>query len=1509
MAIEIGIQGFSKTHGKDGSGGGGTTIINGGGGTSIPSNLSVNSISASQGNIRTLSGTDLDYNDANFRYLSSDAAQINKIKGSELNYTQGKIAGFQSDYVKTGSLTADEMSSIKGYIKSLLSDDITTEYLTVTKQAHFFELIIDKVRAVGGTLMMTQAQAVLDYVKAYDTSGGEAVEIPLYINNDDIIQGNTDADYYDCFFLAQDNNTGKEITNDWIANDQAYCQSFGNVSERETNQNISNKYYWRLVTAKLDDRYMNLTTGDEISLNDVEVTIGEDQIKRNEWNTVIINQPYVMYVVGPNGTQGTRISRDCWEIEAQSEYTTIWNQTHDITEQDPYITGEMWTQNTSEGIIITLVEGASVNATVFGFGCSPARLNVEVYYVNGTSEYFPAPTERRNGYTLTLSSNSSIEKIIITNADVVEWKLVHGIRLSCANDECSTVFVGTGGQSKYLWTSSVPDKGDNITQLGYRWHDGDTNEKSRGNAIIIAAYKSPDAGCQSSAIREELAQIKPPSYAQYHEIGSVNGHYFDLAYYRRTYMDGNGSKFYGKFYAMAGGTPKELGPTYVHIAYANSADGSQGFTKTPAANVSYSYTGICSNTNASDEGLVYSDYEWSKNSTSITFKLIDNGSQVYTKVYKDSNNNWKKSISASLYYKVLRMEGTNVRYMTVGEMRNWTKKFNTCTWGSPATSHDNYDGFFPYVKIRTVHKENGSNVPGYRYYRMALNDNQQHSNDSSDAVFTWAPADVVYAYNADEDTTGPIGSSNNYYMTIKGNDDISIKLIEVNLNSTAFAIPTDYSYYLVNFPNGGAITNNGKTILDYVDDGISLSINSQATSAISVLEDQISLRSSTTDSISELTVGQIHGMQGIQGIQGVVASQSTQIGDLNDEIAGMQGAIIGMQSDVSAITQQSNQISLAVQKVYGSVGIKNEFGFNTGARSYDNDDYRTCLMWPYGYGIIGWGRLNRVCQLNIRESVDETWTLSCYMKANAATTVNVNFCDINAVRIYKNGEQIALPSGNWVSVGTSYDRWEFVFEHVNDVNHGGSTTIGAAWGGFFDFEQPNGSLNTIHVNSIVLTRGEKPNCEFAMAEEDLTYAGSGQDFTWDKGVVTLESDAFRGYPVYRNTSYPSEGNYLDIFTYDTYTIKDHMPYTLSFWAKASVMNTYIESFMWNNDIHSIPSGVVDDDNLGTDGRWRTYLSTDWQYYTVKWVPDLKTTQWPTDYEKRIIACRISYSSNSQHSGYVYLAGVTLQEGWVEGMGGTTSSLIKQTADKISLSVTGDIKGELQRTGIDITSGNINLQADKVTFSSGSQGTQGYQSGKIWIDNNSATLHTENADINGKITATSGQITGKLEVKETSGQHGVIYITPKEYQSQEPGSGIDTAVISGKYTSGNNVYGKFALLTSTEGAELMMEKDGWHTSYKPEMVSIYGAETYTDQEADLGYKYGQIIIGVSRETANNGGTWARLLFSGNANNSTCLPVRTSGEGWSVRGRGDIRVGELYVYRDGASDSGQLRIRLS
>lgn len=106
------------------------------------------------------------------------------------------------------------------------SDTIKTKNLEVTGSAHFFELIIDKIKAAGGAVLFTPAN-------------GFKV---------DIVESVTDG--YKLYWQADD-GSGNQADNMWKVNDQALCMSF-NQAKEGTNHNISNKYYWSLVTAVSD---------------------------------------------------------------------------------------------------------------------------------------------------------------------------------------------------------------------------------------------------------------------------------------------------------------------------------------------------------------------------------------------------------------------------------------------------------------------------------------------------------------------------------------------------------------------------------------------------------------------------------------------------------------------------------------------------------------------------------------------------------------------------------------------------------------------------------------------------------------------------------------------------------------------------------------------------------------------------------------------------------------------------------------------------------------------------------------------------------------------------------------------------------------------------------------------------------------------------------------------------------------------------------------------------------
>lgn len=133
--------------------------------------------------------------------------------------------------IKTNQFETQTLKAVSGYIQTLMSEEITTEYLEVTKAAHFFKLVIDEIKAVGGRLIITPASAEIHHVDEFPN-------------------------YFRCYFKASDGK--KQIYQEFEKDDQIICQTF-NCSVG-TSYNVSNTYYWRLCVGVSDS---TVTIGDE----------------------------------------------------------------------------------------------------------------------------------------------------------------------------------------------------------------------------------------------------------------------------------------------------------------------------------------------------------------------------------------------------------------------------------------------------------------------------------------------------------------------------------------------------------------------------------------------------------------------------------------------------------------------------------------------------------------------------------------------------------------------------------------------------------------------------------------------------------------------------------------------------------------------------------------------------------------------------------------------------------------------------------------------------------------------------------------------------------------------------------------------------------------------------------------------------------------------------------------------------------------------------------------------
>lgn len=210
----------------------------------------VQNITATGGDIRVESVVDADGKKGGNIYADGDIAAGGNVSGVKFigdvdakNVTTDNItAGSGSITDLSGStIQYDEATFKQALIDALSCVDITTENLTVTKQAHFFELIIDKIKAAGGAILLTPAD-------------GFRVDKVLDMG-----------DRYRLLWRSTDGE--KAISNMWRVGDQAICQTF-NKADVGTNYNVSNKYYWALVTAVGSD----VLGKDEIEYHYIDVS-------------------------------------------------------------------------------------------------------------------------------------------------------------------------------------------------------------------------------------------------------------------------------------------------------------------------------------------------------------------------------------------------------------------------------------------------------------------------------------------------------------------------------------------------------------------------------------------------------------------------------------------------------------------------------------------------------------------------------------------------------------------------------------------------------------------------------------------------------------------------------------------------------------------------------------------------------------------------------------------------------------------------------------------------------------------------------------------------------------------------------------------------------------------------------------------------------------------------------------------------------------------------------------
>ena len=178
-------------------------------------------------------------------YISGHTAIFDNLSGDTAHFNQDVFVGGDIDIVGDTNITGDTTIygdlAVSGdtHLKNVWtqninnSDTIKTKNLEVTGLAHFFQLVIDRIKAAGGAILLTPADGFETALVEEDASG------------------------YTLYFHAKDGE--KQISNMWEVNDQAICQTFN--ASTGTSYNVSNTYYWALVTEVSEQAVQKTVSG------------------------------------------------------------------------------------------------------------------------------------------------------------------------------------------------------------------------------------------------------------------------------------------------------------------------------------------------------------------------------------------------------------------------------------------------------------------------------------------------------------------------------------------------------------------------------------------------------------------------------------------------------------------------------------------------------------------------------------------------------------------------------------------------------------------------------------------------------------------------------------------------------------------------------------------------------------------------------------------------------------------------------------------------------------------------------------------------------------------------------------------------------------------------------------------------------------------------------------------------------------------------------------------------
>lgn len=482
---------------------------------------------------------------------SAEAGRLKVTEAADIVLSLLRSADFVSGATGAGVAIQKNGSSWKMEIDELL----------VRKIATFLKLEIRELSYVGGNIVLSKAGN--EITKVEKVSGG-----------------------WKCLFTA---NEGDEVQNFWKAGDQARCQKF-DVAEG-TNESVQSKYYWRLVTEVGKDYVVLSETDYDTGVTNSEPAAGDKIVQ-----------------------MGFRLSGD--EGDKDRTSLIILSTSGENTPSIEAYTGVVGYELSAEKRLFILSPGeVSFRSDFFRWTSGGVKFPQEVYrgdWESGTSyNYYDKVTH--NGSTwICIATEGTSSEPAKGNAAWKEYaeKGEKGDTGATGPQGAPGKDGATGPQGPQGPQGEKGDKGDK----GERGLQGLQGEK--GEQGIPGKNGADGQDGRTSYFHIKYAPVASPTSAQMTETPDVYiGTYVDYTAADSTDpSDYAWARFQGLqgergAQGIAGKNGADGKTYYLHIAYANSADGGTGFSVSDSAGKLY--IGQYTDTTAADS-TDPSKYSWTR---------------------------------------------------------------------------------------------------------------------------------------------------------------------------------------------------------------------------------------------------------------------------------------------------------------------------------------------------------------------------------------------------------------------------------------------------------------------------------------------------------------------------------------------------------------------------------------------------------------------------------------------------------------------------------------------------------------------------------------------------------------------------------------------------------------------------------------------------------------------------------------------------------------------------------